>query len=154
LVIEVYRRRKHKYVRISGSWVYKVVSEIEFNKFRRKVKYCVECGARLRVDFYQNSDKLRELVCPVCGLVHAVFGASFYEVIQNKIFEISQKDRDKKFRVVMIWKPKDNALVFDIYDEKDRLMKDYWLNNIEEIEILEFSTKKHKRLMVLKAKSR
>ena len=40
--------------------------------------FCVECGAPLVVTSYIGSDLVLEIVCPNCGLVHAVFGSNFY----------------------------------------------------------------------------
>ena len=47
----------------------------------------MECGSKLIVTTYNGSDELKELVCPKCGLIHAVFGHIFYLDTQNKIID-------------------------------------------------------------------
>jgi len=80
-----------------GGFTYKVVvGPYEREFIEARLTHCIECKIRLRNVFYQGSDILRELVCPVCGLVHAVFGAYFYLIIQSEIVEKLLEKRSER----------------------------------------------------------
>ncbi|RLE38247.1 hypothetical protein DRJ17_04580 [Candidatus Woesearchaeota archaeon] len=81
----------------STGWMYKVVIDSHLPpQLDIRLSHCIECGAKLKVVEYIGAIHLKELVCPKCGLVHAIFGADFYRDVQNEIIEQLIKQQEKK----------------------------------------------------------
>ena len=57
---------------------------------------CIECGGKLIVTNYIGSDNVLEIVCKKCGLVHAIYGASFYQKETNEILAILRGEKEKQ----------------------------------------------------------